>query len=1026
MKTFPVEISMRNSSLAIGLLLAMSACEPDLPHTEPVPVVSAVFDPTTAQVPLPNDLAFLTPANSACPAPNNGAGPPACAQAELIASFNGQFPSDQEVPITIDFTLTSFDAGGKPVNTAPDLDLTTFTPDTFLVAAANTGGVGEIAIEPLSDASYTKSTDGTHGTLTIHNKGRAPWPSGQIAAFVRGGAKGVKTKDGSAVSPSQVFDLIAQGVDMSDPKNQGLLRAQLGSAAAAAAQGAQLELIIKGYQANAFPLIDGKFPHQELAVMTTFTVAPLVTNVTIDPARGLAPLPIDLLADAKGHISLLAACTFAGSTLSADGTACATATATAQAAGFTAIDGFSTTGAILGPTSELVDASTINPTNLQLWELPDGAAPIQVPATAYIAEPCEFSSSCPAGATPAPKPQLSPVIAIQPAGASANNGGASVFLSKPLKEHTTYAVVMTTDILDKASKPIGPGTVAKILRFTNPLVVGGKSQLSGIDDATASGLEAMRQKLAPLLPVLAAGGVPASKIAMAYTFHTQSFLGTASQLASLPYAPTLPAAAGLPGPVHPFASPDAAFVNFGATADDGKTPATGTTHINEIFETDITTFNLLDPATGAFNPDPTKAQPESIHVLVATPTATTNTCPLPGLKCAPMVIFHHGLTRGRADMLLIAEKFASAGMVTVAIDAAKHGDRTLCTSGLSGTDAGCADGVACNTTLPPGAQGDANPPGTCAGGALDKVGVNKNVLAADGIPKNSGKYLVSANFFRTRDTMRQDIIDQSQLVHALAFVPGTPNAQGSFGNTVFDHMAGGPPTFPGIVIDPSKIYFIGQSLGAIEGAVDVATNPRITKAVLNVGGGTITDVFTNSPSFQNQVNALLQGLGIDKAHNPAGFLQFLTVAKTVLDPADPINYVGHLTSADAMLPDFTKPAGALQAPKSILTQMAFCDQTVPNPFNFLFASNVPTGPLPTSAAFFTGPAAHGTFQLFTGKDFTSLATCVPGQTTLPPGAIPHGFLLSPANGAGTATGTAQDDAAAFLFSDTQPLVWEKQ
>jgi hypothetical protein len=380
-------------------------------------------------------------------------------------------------------------------------------------------------------------------------------------------------------------------------------------------------------------------------------------------------------------------------------------------------------------------------------------------------------------------------------------------------------------------------------------------------------------------------------------------------------------------------------------------------------------------------------------------------------------------------MLLIAEAYAKAGMVTVAIDAAKHGDRSFCTSGTTGLP-GCNAGIACNTNLPTGAQGDTHPPGACADGKLAKLGLNGQP-ALDGNVRVSGNYLISANFFRTRDTMRQDIIDQSQLVHTIAFVPGAPTAQG-FGNTVFDHMFNRKPggRAVGLVIDPSKVYFTGQSLGSIEGAADIASNPRISKAVLNVGGGTVTDVFTQSPSFQTQVNLLLNGLGIDRVHNPSGFLQFLTVAKTVLDPADPINFVGHLTANT--LPDFTSATGAAQAPKSILTQMAFCDQTVPNPFNLLFASNAPTGPLPTSAQFFTdganpaSPNFTGTFQLFTGSGFTSLTSCVLGQ---PPaaGSISHGFLLDPtAPGTGTATASAQTDAAAFLSLGTKPRVWENQ
>src|SRR5439155_22924633 len=152
-----------------------------------------------------------------------------------------------------------------------------------------------------------------------------------------------------------------------------------------------------------------------------------------------------------------------------------------------------------------------------------------------------------------------------------------------------------------------------------------------------------------------------------------------------------------------------------------------------------------------------QAVPETIHVLVATPKATNAAVPdcptaLASFgKCAPMIIFHHGLGRGRADMLNVADSNAAAGMVTVAIDAAKHGDRAFCTSGTTGTAGGCNPGVACVTALPPGAQGDANPPGHCADGKLFKHGVNPDATGnTDGIPDGSANYLVTGNFFRTR------------------------------------------------------------------------------------------------------------------------------------------------------------------------------------------------------------------------------------------------------------------------------------
>src|SRR6185503_7538312 len=103
-------------------------------------------------------------------------------------------------------------------------------------------------------------------------------------------------------------------------------------------------------------------------------------NVTIDPARGLVPLPIDLLRDPNtGKLSALAACTLAGSSLDANGNC-----PSAAAAGFEALDGFATTGAILGPTSDLIDGTSINSNDLQLWDLDAAGGPQLVDPSTLI------------------------------------------------------------------------------------------------------------------------------------------------------------------------------------------------------------------------------------------------------------------------------------------------------------------------------------------------------------------------------------------------------------------------------------------------------------------------------------------------------------------------------------------------------------------------------------------------------------------------------------------------------------------
>ncbi|HEX3476022.1 MAG TPA: hypothetical protein VHT91_13445 [Kofleriaceae bacterium] len=1005
---------LRSLSAAV-LALAIGACEPDLPQVTPPPTVTAVFDPTAAKIPLPNDLVFIAPLNSVCPAPANGdaSKTPMCAQAELLASFNGKFPSDQEVPLTIDFTENTYDNGRlKPM--APALDLSTVTPATLFVI----GPTGPVALETPTADDYVIPTDASgvsdHGTLSIHHKDHLPWPTGGYVLVMRGGDMGVKTlatADSPAipVTPSPVFDLIEQGKDLTLPENIGLLKAQNnGSTMDALAQAVQLNLLIGIYKNTAFPAADAVFPHEQMAIASTFQIDTTVTNVEVDPARGLAPLPFDLLRDPTSHkLTPTAACALLGSKLDKTG-----ACPNPAAAGFLTLDGFSTTGAILAPTSDLIDGATVTSSSLRLYDLTDPKNPALVtadpPLGALIIEPCEFTAQFNGTICDTAQPKLAPAIAAQPAGAT-NGDPSSVFRSRPLKDNTDYAVVMTTDIKDKAGKAIGPGTVAKILRFTNPLSVGGHSALQGIDDTTALSLDTMRKQLIPVFTKL---GPDATKVATAYTFHTQSVVSPATDLGAFPYS--LPAIT---------AQPDKTSLTFGSATDAftkyGVVPTIPSSNIDEILEVNITTFNLLDPSSGAFFADPKLAAAEPIHVLIATPKpGAAPNCPgAPDprsafTKCAPLMVFRHGLGGGRAQMLLIADAFAAAGMVTVAIDAAKHGDRSLCLSAAPSPQSGCNG--AC-TPLPMAAgQGDTaatgGPPGTCDSSGLVKVPVTPGATGnTDGIAKASGNYLISANFFRTRDSLRQDLIDQSQLVRAIAFVPTGPPPST---NAVFDHIVTHAATTTGttMIIDPGTVYFSGQSLGAIQGTMDVATNSRISKAGLNVGGGTLVDIFSNSPAFATAFNQLLAGLGITKG--TPQYLQFLTVAKTILDPADPVNFAGHLTANT--LPDLlANPNRQVpQAAKKVLIQVANCDQVVPNPFGLVWSSTLafanpasPVGPLPNTPAFFA-PGSTGTFQLFAGKNFnpadfgnptkcndgTAAGNILVGQPPTPSGG--HGFLLS--------------------------------
>lgn len=980
-----------------GSVSGLGACAPDVKQATSLhKVATVVFDPNAGAIPLPNDLA-----RSAL----GLGGLPDGAQKELLQAFNaaGGFPNDQEVAITLDLVDQTIAANGAVTEGPVALDATSFTEDTVFVWGLTAAGAGIIPLETLTPADLVAGTKTS--TLTLHRKGHGPWEPGLYYAFLRGGPYGVRTADGRAVYASTIFNLIAQGQDLTTEANLSLLKAQLGTYEAAYANAQALNQLIAGYKTAPAPgvpapftVADSRFPHQELAMLTTFQVAPRKTVVELDAARGLVPLPIDLLRHPgpTGKLTKVAACSLASGTLDAAGNC-----SSAAAAGFEALDGFGTTAPILAATSDLIDATTVTSDTVQLWDL-SGTNPAKVDPSTYLTEPCEVTDS-----------GLSTAIVLQPAGLSACDA-TSPFRTRPLRDATDYAVIVTTGVKDKAGKALGRGTVGNVLLFAHPVSVGGHSALLGIDDETAAGLEAMRLQLRP---VVTAAGLSDAQVAMAYTFRTQTILSQALQLAALPYA--LPGLSAAPGAVTSF-TPAQAYARYGVAA------TVPSDNLGEVLETSISTFNLLDPASGAFFANPANGSAESIPVLVAVPKATNPNlaaCPgaLSALKCAPMVVFRHGFGDGRADMLTVANGLAAKGLITVAIDAAKHGDRSLCNKGdvtISGFPI-CADHTtACTSPLPAGAQGDAKPPGTCGavGYAVRPVSeacaTNPAGCGWDGthgIPIVSGNFLVSVNFFRTRDTLRQDAIDQSQLVRALAFVPTGPPPTT---NPVFDHLAAG-----GVVIDPAKVRYLGQSLGALQGAMNLAVNPRLGAGTLNVGGGTIVDIFTTSPAFGPSTDELLTGLGISPG--TAAYLQVLAVAKTILDPADPINFAGHLKSSP--LPNLlANPNGSIaQSSKPVLAQAAFCDQTVPNPFTYLLSSVVGNTPLPSAPTFGQGT---GDFQVFmTGAaapDAAAFASCTGGfgSNPLTPWAVKHGFITNWADV--LQTGKAQADAGAFLLDPT--------
>ncbi|HYG67761.1 MAG TPA: hypothetical protein VD838_08885, partial [Anaeromyxobacteraceae bacterium] len=559
------------------LVLALLACQADLDRRPLSTIDYAVFDPSSSRIPLPNDLALQSAATM-----------PAGAQKELLGQFiaAGGFPNDQEMPITIQLTRATVDAGagGAIVYEAPELDLETVTAETVALLEVSATGAVPVPFE----ASYAKNADGQRGTLTLRRpvtNGTRRWTAGaQVVVALRGGADGVKfVGSADGIQPQPTFYVVREAAlgnkDLTQRENQALLP---GTKEQKAAAGAQLDALRKAYL-QPLQLVDqvGGVPAEDVAVLATFKIAPSAgVAVAVDAGSGIVPLPIDLLRnpDANGK----------------PGTVVNNAAFGPAAAGLATLDGFSTTATILAQTTGVIDADTVTGETVKLFKLDGEGGATLVPTVSatepsprYVTQPPVLNQACPVGS-------CSTVIGLQPA--VPVPVGAGVLALPPLEEGTDYAVVITKGVLDVAQKPLVKSTFAKILLDVQaPVVVDGKSTLSGVADDTAKQIAMIKAKLAPALEQ-----VTAADVVMAYTFRTQSITGTALQLSAAVYDPA-----------------GAAF--FAATEPVPEPLLTGTTlppSVEAMWRTTIPTLDAINPANGALQPDTTQWDVAGIPALV--------------------------------------------------------------------------------------------------------------------------------------------------------------------------------------------------------------------------------------------------------------------------------------------------------------------------------------------------------------------------------------------------------------------------
>jgi hypothetical protein len=973
--------------LALGTLAAaFVACNPDIPQSIATSYVTALFDPANSNVPTPNLLA--TGSNGLLNVPK---GPnTSAAQSDFVDFLNtlDGFPEDTPGKATFDSALA---AGSVNTNSVLVVDLITGMRLTgakpvYSATPGSSGPQSQISILPPATGWPSSHLIGVALIaidLTQPHAADQPSLAGAQGANVVGSATwGLVRSKNSLLTCTTVYlpdgsinpDCRPTVSVIPSTEHDPALRIQ--DQTRTAAQLEQLRLLYLTFLDN---LESQGIPRENVALAWNFKVTSR-PQVPFDLANSVIPFPNDILRPpvtdgGTRHVALPPP----NVPPLPDG---GTPDIVKLYAGLNTLDGFSTTAPIVSvfnadtvgslSNQSKIDAGSLLPAGTGFVRL--GGAPAH-PATAVAVKTCLdcASSPLPDGGIPDHPQRLQFVP------------------SAPLDERSQYGVFITTNVTDTQGKKVIPSSAFVLLRSANRLYDGTHSTVDFISDADAQLLEQIRFGMMDFIEAVAASVGGRSNIALAWAFTTQSETSTLVTLRQLPQG--LPAATA-----NPLFMEDVT-----GTPLQPLCPA-GCPHIANFVVGEIVTPFLLTGPGGVFNSNPAGASSRNIPFLLTLPTGAIPT------NGYPVVIFGHGLTRARTDMLAIADALAQGGFAAIGIDAVWHGERTTCTDSHMVLPSGAPDDGACadpinqmcdatsgrcisrNRVSPTGCMFgtpsadktcfDAKE-GFCFGDNHCENGDYARAPATSipSVPRISGWNLLTlGNLFATRDNFRQQVIDLSQLARVLennATSAPTFNAQ---------LMAATGTTKE---IDGTSIHYVGQSLGGIMGTLYTSVATDVHRVVLNAAGGDYTDILLNAQSDQfkairAQFLATLAGEVPPLTPGTIGFDTFFGIADWILDPADPRNMAYSTMNLSTPLPDNRK----------VFVQYISDDQTIPNTAT---AKLITAGQRP--------PKQLDCFK------FTPLESELAGPDR-------HGFLLNGLNM--TVTGQAQTQVVTFLVTGTTP------
>ncbi len=241
----------------------------------------------------------------------------------------------------------------------------------------------------------------------------------------------------------------------------------------------------------------------------------------------------------------------------------------------------------------------------------------------------------------------------------------------------------------------------------------------------------------------------------------------------------------------------------------------------------------------------------------------------------PVMLFGHGNSESRIDVLAIANKLAEFGIAGISIDAVGHGPSDYL-SPICATEEGLKSLLEelgeelqisgdLDTIMPALIVLLVEPlaTGLCINVDLSYPENWRNILkeftsngliyslACEGRANDvdgdgaldSGEDFFIYDPFVSRDNLRQTVVDQMQLVRILKHLGTDINGDGVINPEEGDFNLDGKPDIGGA---NNPVFYSGQSLGGILGSILTAVEPDIPRSVLNVPGGTLTDIMSKS------------------------------------------------------------------------------------------------------------------------------------------------------------------------------------